>query len=74
MRCFIASSHAYEEELPLANAVGEGMRRITGLPAYVYTTPNARRPGTNDAVYAPNLLANRLYGSPVVYLEPHVMQ
>lgn len=66
-------ARVHEEELPLANAVAEGMRRITGLPAYIYTTPNARRPGTNDAVYARNLLANRLYDCPVVYLEPYVM-
>lgn len=63
----------HEEEIPLATAVAEGMARSTGLPAYVYTTPNARRAGTNPYVYARNLLANRLYQCPVVYLEPFVM-
>jgi len=63
----------HEEEIPLANAVAQGMARSTGLPAYVYTTPNARRPGDNPFVYARNLLANRLYRCPVVYLEPYVM-
>jgi hypothetical protein len=63
----------HEEEIPLASAVAEGMARSTGLPAYVYTSPNARKAGTNPYVYARNLLANRLYQCPVVYLEPYVM-
>ena len=63
----------HEEELPLANSVAESMARHTGLPAYVYTTPNARRPGSNPYVYARNLLANRIYQCPVIYLEPYVM-
>jgi hypothetical protein len=63
----------YREEVPLAGAVAGGMARVTGLPAYIYTTPNARRAGANPYVYARNLLANRLYQCPVVYLEPYVM-
>ena len=63
----------HEEELPLAAALGDGLARRTGLPAYVYTTPNARRAGDNAYVYARNLLANRLYQCPVAYLEPFVM-
>ncbi len=63
----------HEEELPLAESVAEGVASTTGLPAYVYTTPNARRSGMNSYVYARNLLANRLYQCPVVYLEPYVM-
>ena len=63
----------HEEELPLANAVATGMSAATGLPAYVYTTPNARRVGPNSYVYARNLLANRIYQCPVIYLEPFVM-
>jgi hypothetical protein len=49
------------------------MSSATGLPAYIYTTPNARRVGTSPYVYARNLLANRLFQCPVVYLEPYVM-
>ncbi|HCN27603.1 MAG TPA: hypothetical protein DIT64_02220 [Verrucomicrobiales bacterium] len=64
---------AHEQELPLAAAVADGMAFATGLPAYVYTTPNARRAAGNAHVYARNLLANRLYECPVVYLEPYVM-
>jgi hypothetical protein len=66
-------SRIHEEELPLAESVANGMRSATGLPAYVYTTPNARRVGTSPYVYARNLLANRIYHCPVVYLEPYVM-
>ncbi|MEZ5385885.1 MAG: hypothetical protein R3F13_10245 [Prosthecobacter sp.] len=66
-------SRIHEEELPLANAVAVGMSAATGLPAYVYTTPNARRVGPNSYVYARNLLANRIYQCPVIYLEPFVM-
>lgn len=66
-------SRIHQEELPLAEAVANGMRLSTGLPAYVYTTANARHVGTNSYVYARNLLANRLYACPVVYLEPYVM-
>jgi hypothetical protein len=66
-------SRIHEEELPLAEAVAGGMSSATGLPAYIYTTPNARRVGTSPYVYARNLLANRLFQCPVVYLEPYVM-
>jgi len=66
-------SHMHEEELPLAEAVADGLHASTGLPAYVYTTPNARHVGNSAYVYARNLLANRIYQCPVVYLEPYVM-
>lgn len=66
-------SRVHEEEIPVATAVAESMARSTGLPAYVYTTSNARKAGANPYVYARNLLANRLYQCPVVYLEPFVM-
>jgi hypothetical protein len=63
----------HEEEIPLAGALGAALARTTGLPAYVYRTPNARRAGDSAYVYARNLLANRIYQCPVVYLEPFVM-
>ena len=66
-------SRLHEVELPLAEAVADGLAKVTGLPPYVYTTKNARRAGTSPYVYARNLLANRLYECPVVYLEPFVM-
>lgn len=63
----------HEEEIPLAESVAEAMAKTTDLPPYVYTTPNARPAGLSSYVYARNLLANRLYECPVVYLEPFVM-
>lgn len=66
-------ARVHEEEIPLAVSVAEGMARSTKLPAYIYTTPNARKVATSPYVYARNLLANRLYQCPVVYLEPFVM-
>lgn len=63
----------HEEEIPLAQSMAEALAKTTDLPAYVYTTPNARPAGLSSYVYARNLLANRLYMCPVVYLEPFVM-
>lgn len=63
----------HEVELPLADSVAKAMADSTGLPAYVYTTPNARLVSPTGYVYARNLLANRIYDCPVIYLEPYVM-
>ena len=66
-------SKAHTIELPLAEAIADSLASTTGLPPYVYTTTNAKRVGANSYVYARNLLANRLYECPVIYLEPFVM-
>jgi hypothetical protein len=67
-------SRAYDEELPLAEAVAGVMAKETQLPAYEYPTANAvTKVGTTGYVYARNLLATRLYRCPVVYCEPYVM-
>jgi N-acetylmuramoyl-L-alanine amidase len=67
-------SCAYDEELPLADAIALAMARKTGLPPYAYPTANSTtRIGTSGYVYARNLLATRLYRCPVVYCEPYVM-
>ncbi len=63
----------HEEEEPLAEHVAGAMAGTTGLPPYVYVTPNARLAGSSGYVYARNLLANRIYMCPVIYLEPYVM-
>ena len=46
---------------------------VMNLPPYEYTTGNALRTGGSAYVWARNLLANRLYRTPVVFLEPYVM-
>ena len=67
-------SRAYDEELPLADAVAVAMARETGLPPYQYPSTNSTtKVGTSGYVYARNLLATRLYRCPVVYCEPYVM-
>ena len=66
-------SLTYSEELPLANHIADALAAATGLPPYHYTTPNAIRVGDNPYVWARDLLANRLYECPVVYIEPYVM-
>ncbi len=64
----------HDEELPLNRAVAEAMAEETGLPPYIYTTNNARQADSNNRyIYARNLLANRVYHCPVVFLEPYVM-
>ena len=63
----------HDEEKRLAESFAPAMSAATGLPAYEYTTANARRIGSSPFIYARNLLANRLYECPVIYLEPYVM-
>lgn len=63
----------HEVELPLAESVAKAMARSTGLPPFVYVTQNARLVSETGYVYARNLLANRIYDCPVIYLEPYVM-
>src|SRR5439155_1156551 len=45
----------------------------TGLPPFTYTTGNAVKAGANEYLWARNLLANRLFDCPVIYLEPYRM-
>ena len=66
-------SHAYDEELAASDSVATSLAQATGLPPYVYTGSNAIRVGPSPYVWARNLLANRLYNCPVVYIEPYVM-
>jgi hypothetical protein len=66
-------SRTYSEELACSEAVAASMARITGLPAYRYSSSNAKSMGNSGYVWARNLLANRLYECPVVFIEPYVM-
>ena len=63
----------HDEERHLAASFAAAMSASTGLPPFTYVTPNARRISDSPYVYARNLLANRLYECPVIYLEPYVM-
>lgn len=66
-------SRSYHEELGLCKAVANTMARDSGLPPYSYTTPNAVNVGNDPYLWARNLLANRLYRTPVIFIEPYVM-
>ena len=62
-----------DEEIALGEALIPAMVKANGLPPFIYTTPNAAKVGTSPYIWARNLLANRLYRCPVVYLEPYVL-
>ena len=66
-------NRSYHQELACSEAVAAAMARVTGLPPYRYSTPNAKSVGTSGYVWARNLLANRLYQCPVIYIEAYVM-
>lgn len=61
-----------DAEIPLCTAVARRMAEATGLPPYTYFH-GARRVPDQPYVWIRNLLANRVYRCPVVFLEPYVM-
>jgi N-acetylmuramoyl-L-alanine amidase len=66
-------SRAYPEELAVTESIADAMSANTGLPPYQYIGTNAIKVGRSPYIWARNLLANRLFNAPVVYLEPYVM-
>ncbi|MEX1117604.1 MAG: N-acetylmuramoyl-L-alanine amidase [Terrimicrobiaceae bacterium] len=64
---------SFFEEVDVTESIAKTMARETGLPPYVYLQGNAVRVNDNPYIYARNLLANRLFLCPVVYVEPYVM-
>ena len=56
-----------------AAPMADALVKATGLPPFTYLGANAVRSGANEYVWARNLLANRLFECPVVYLEPYCM-
>jgi len=61
----------HELEQKLAEDVSFALAKATKLPAFSYKGPNALKIGKVEGVWARNLLANRLYRCPVVFLEPY---
>jgi N-acetylmuramoyl-L-alanine amidase len=63
------------EEIALAREVATSFNQSIKLPAYRY--PDSARASQNLAnhpnLWARNLLANRLYQCPVIFMEPYVM-
>ena len=66
-------NRSYDKELSVSRSVAQSMARATGLPPYTYTSDTAINVGGSPYIWARNLLANRLFECPVVYLEPYVM-
>jgi hypothetical protein len=66
-------NRSYPTELALTNNIAAKMARATGLPPYRYSSDSAIRVNSNPYIWARNLLANRLFHCPVVYVEPYVM-
>lgn len=65
----------HEEEALVGKTIAEIFAEISGLPAYIYPPDgnNVRPVRSSPFLYARNLLANRLYGAPVIFMEPYVM-
>lgn len=66
-------SNQHPVELALNESVARGLLNATALPPFRYQDSRAVRVGDSPYVWARNLLANRIYPGPVVYLEPFVM-
>lgn len=64
---------SFHEEAEASTVVAESLAKATQLAPYTYNTGNAIRVGGNAYLWARNLLANRVYRNPVVFLEPYVM-
>ena len=62
-----------DEEQRLARHVAGFFAKRTALPPFIYRGESARQVDRNPYLWARNLLANRLYRCPVIYLEPYVM-
>ena len=65
----------HREEALVGKTVADEFARISGLPAYSYpaNSLNARAMPSSPYLWARNLLANRLYDCPVIFMEPYVM-
>jgi hypothetical protein len=65
----------HDEEAAVGGTVADVFVRKTSLPPYLYPPDanNARQINGHPYLWARNLLANRLYDCPVIFMEPYVM-
>jgi hypothetical protein len=65
----------HDEETRVGASVADTFAEISGLPPYSYPPDslNIRQVGSHPYLWARNLLANRLYECPVIFMEPYVM-
>lgn len=66
-------NRSHTEELALTDVMSRKMADATGLPPYRYESNSAIHVNGNPYVWARNLLANRVFICPVIYVEPYVM-
>jgi len=68
-------SRSHEEEISIGIKVADVFARQSGLPPYAYpeSSTNALPVNGQPYLWARNLLANRLYQCPVIFMEPYVM-
>lgn len=65
-------SGSWREERGLASAMSLAFAEVDPQPPYTYTGSNAVRVNEDPYVWARNLMANRLFRCPTVFLEPNV--
>ncbi len=65
----------HQEEALVGASVANSFAEISGLPPYLYPpdSTNVRPVAGHPYLWARNLLANRLYNCPVIFMEPYVM-
>lgn len=65
----------HDEEASVGATVADTFAQISKLPPYQYlpNSPNVRPVNGHPLLWARNLLANRLYDCPVIFMEPYVM-
>ncbi len=64
-----------QEEILVGSTIAHTFSEISGLPPYQYApeSKNVRAIPGQPFLWARNLLANRLYHCPVIFMEPYVM-
>ncbi len=65
----------HQEEILVGTTVADTFAEASGLPPYVYPpdSGNVRPVVGQPYLWVRNLLANRLYDCPVIFMEPYVM-
>ncbi len=65
----------HEEEASVGATVADAFAEVSGLPPFTYPpdSRNVRPVANHPYLWARNLLANRLYDCPVLFMEPYVM-
>jgi N-acetylmuramoyl-L-alanine amidase len=66
-------NRTYPEEVAVTKSLVKSMTAATKLSPFIYHGKTAVRIGDSDYIWGRNLLANRLFQCPVIYVEPYVM-